>query len=648
MKRPSRLIAPLFVAAFVLVLSHPLTARPTPTAGVNLSPTSFPGTYANIQAAIDAFGPGQRFNFACGIYRFPATGDIVLHPKAGDSFVGAGSISGVPNSPPCADFNGAIVISSWTSTTINGNRLWYNTVGSSNILSTGAGLQVGCMTPSGGFSGPAYLMWNSSIAKSSGANLIDSNGNTETAQNSGTTGSGNRPAWSTSLNGLTTDNDITWKLTALATPLPGRGCSFPQDLFYTPAGDTDIRHSVVKTHTVVWNAGNIGAGNWYIDFENVGGHGKFTVYVADDPTSSTVELTRIQQAILADGNASGVTIQNLTVEKFAAPNLLGTIEVEGANDVVENNWVTHSHGEGIELHQSSALNVVIDSNEVVEMGESGINTGSGNNTHVTNNRIERNNEDGTSYTYEAGGTKFAGDANTLIKGNMVLCNNGNGLWGDINDNGATYLANTISNNLLFGIVYEISHNGTIIQNTLTNNDQLNACQCIATHVPILNGNDVCTGPQTASGAGSTICQGRSEIGLYDSDVGSPPGTANGNTVVGGSALNGNMITSNCSGIRVTQDNRYQVTDDTITYNTLYLHPASGVLTTRIGGDNGGGFNLWGASPPTLFDYNTYHFDNSTSLNKQQWLWSPGTPGTAYTFSGWQGQGQDVHGSAATP
>jgi hypothetical protein len=597
-------------------------------------PYTITPTSRDINTIVATHHPGTLFSLACGTYRIRTP----ILPLTGDIFLGAGTINSVPASPPCAIISGGTIISHWTRDSVGEHVVWYKTVRAPDILNIPNGLQVPCMSAGGGVSGKAYLMWTPSTTESVGASIIDANGNTEVARNEGVTGPTNGPAWSTSLNGLTTDNNIMWRLIALGS---AGGCAYPQDLFYTPSGDTDIRHSLLKNRTLAWNGGDIGAGNWYTDFEDVGGHGKFTIYVADDPTRFTVELTAALQAFLI--RTANVRIQNLTFDKFATPNQHGVVEPEGANDLVAHNWITHSHGEGIELHLPSAIGVVIDSNEVVEMGQGGIDTGNGRNTRITHNRIERNNEDGTAYGYEAGGAKFSNDSNIFVSGNTISCNNGNGLWGDSGEIGAIYSGNAVHRNLYNGITYEISHSGTITRNILTDNAQANACQCVGPHIPLLNSHDVCTGAQACWGLDCTVCtDGRSEIYLHTSDA----------TVVGGSPSVGNTITSNCAGIHMNQDSRLRVRGNSVSYNTLILHTGSAVINTLLGGSNESGpfgFDMYSARPVNFFDHNSYTFDTSIAARiKAQWQWQLGnsTRSHPYNWTGWQAQRQDRNGSVS--
>jgi hypothetical protein len=83
------------------------------------------------------------------------------------------------------------------------------------------------------FPAPATT-WVASTVYQSGAIVIDSNGNIQTAQATGTSG-GSAPSWSGTLGGSTTDNTLTWKLTArwqTIKPAKHRQPNIPRYPFY--------------------------------------------------------------------------------------------------------------------------------------------------------------------------------------------------------------------------------------------------------------------------------------------------------------------------------------------------------------------------------------------------------------------------------
>jgi hypothetical protein len=643
------------------------TATPSPTPTPGPTPNVEPG--ANLVTTISGGTTGQQFILDNGVYHMWRDDGGSTAPMAlltNQLIVGVGAFSGLPSSPPTAVILGSGVIptdsadNAWHAATVGGHSLWYNTIGNSLSLNLTGGLAHGCMLPGGGVSTSAsqQKFWTASTTEAAAANITDSNGNTEHTTAGGTTGATPPATWATSSGGTTADGTVTWTLTGLyadvswpssagPSPVGVAGCVYHQDLWYATT-ESNPSTWVPKHHALAWQAGNIGVSSYFIDFEGVGGHGKFTLWVSDDPTGKTVELAEIKQAVRTGSN--GVTVQNLSFAGFAASNGTAVIEPDGTGELIQSNWVTHSHGEGIKPINltggglANPQSVTIDSNEVIEMGQSGINTGGGTMTTVSNNKLERNNVDGHAYGDEAGATKFAADSGDSITGNTISCSNGNGGWSDNGETSTTWNNNTFTHNLWNGLTYEISFSGTITNNTFTANAQQNSCQCVANHFPLLNGQDLCTGAQTASGA-ATCQAAKYEIWVHSSS-----------TTTVGSSGNGNTITSNCAGIQVVDENRIAGGDtgNTVSYNTLTLHTGSAVINSILGGQNTSTTNMFNASPANAFDHDTYHFDNSTSLAAKQWQWGSGgsctgATNTTYAFSSLQSAcSQEVHGSAVTP
>jgi len=404
------------------------------------------------------------------------------------------------------------------------------------------------------------------------------------------------------------------------------GCEYPQDLFFNSAPRTHVTASFPPA-----------AGQWYLDYTGaVGEQVANTVYVGDDPTGSTVELSVIRAAFA--GFANNISIQNLTIEKYASPIQRGAITASGNQWIIKNNWLALNHGAGIRLSESA--NALIAYNRANRNGEIGIDSSGGVGNVFSNNVVTQNNFAGTIYGFEAGGGKFSTETGVEVINNIFSYNNGNGIWGDTEDTNAFFSGNTVAHNLINGITYEVSHTGTIVRNTLIDNAQRGPGQCIAPHIPILSGHDVCTGLGTCSGGGCTTCTyAKAEIWLHTSDT----------STVGGSVSDGNKIISNCGGIQIREDNRLNVTGNTVSHNTLILHTGSAVISNILGGwsDHGGaGLNMYLPLAANLFDYNSYTFDSLGAAGANQWQWHGDGPhgNQRYDWAGWQAEGQDQHGS----
>jgi parallel beta-helix repeat protein len=395
-------------------------------------------------------------------------------------------------------------------------------------------------------------------------------------------------------------NGIVYWTTAGGTPLPTPtpscagstvpccetsypGCIYVQDLY---VNGVEYQH--------VTSLGDVVAGqSWYYDFDGTDGGIQNNIYLAagDDPNANVVELGDTSYAFA--GNASDITIQNLTIEKYAAPLSTGVVQVGGPNWLIQNNQILLNHGVGLsDLLAGTYVQVL--GNNILYNGEVGCG-GPGSYGLWDSNTIAYNNTDRVNIAFEGDGTKFVG-SNVTISNNVAHDNYGTGLHVD---GGATYvtISNNTSYNNLGGIRYEVSQYGTI-----TNN--------------IVYGNT----PQTAI-----------------SWAGSAHGRISGNTVVdtGG----GGIFITNIVGTRPNSI-VYEITDVQVTGNTVWVSPndnvAAGMADFAIPPEP----SIF-TDPTNFFDYNVYQFP---VLSRAVWLWGESTvPPTPISWAVWQGLGQDPHG-----
>ena len=68
-----------------------------------------------------------------------------------------------------------------------------------------------------------------------------------------------------------------------------------------------------------------------------------------------------------------------------------------------------------------------------------------------------------------GGGKFWDVNDAVIKNNWITDNHSVGLWADTNNRGFEFKDNYISDNYDYGLIYEISYNAVIVQNTFVRN-----------------------------------------------------------------------------------------------------------------------------------------------------------------------------------
>ena len=329
---------------------------------------------------------------------------------------------------------------------------------------------------------------------------------------------------------------------------PSTGCVYPQDLYLN---NVPLVHELALPIT---------SGQWYFDYTND------VVYMADNPDGQTVELSVTPQAFY--GPADNVTVQNLIVEKYATGIINGAVATSGSGWVIKSNEVRLNHAAGIKPANGNDDYEQILSNNVHDNGQEGISVSGGTGTLVEYNTISNNNYLNMADGFESGGGKIAATTDAQVLNNTYTNNNGNGLWSDCGATGSIFSGNTITGSRLSGIRYEISHYGTITNNTLINNDQYQGSGACAKY--------------------------HSDIFVYSSDH---------------TSVSGNTITSNCAGIGLIQDSRNPMVYDSVTdNNTTYL--GSVVLPNPIGGtDSQVPMTVFDPASHNYFDYNAYHFNS---------------------------------------
>jgi len=221
-------------------------------------------------------------------------------------------------------------------------------------------------------------------------------------------------------------------------------CGRPEDVYLD---DKPLQH--------VDSVDKVGPGKWYFDYVAA------KVYLGDDPTGHKVEIGATLLAF--GGRASNVTIQNLTVEKYAAS--FSAIDAEyGKGWVVKNNLVRLNHSVAVNAGNNSRIL----GNRLLENGQQGF-EGSGTNYVIEGNEIADNNYSGVSFEWEAGGGKVTETEDAIIRGNCVHDNDGPGIWADEGVRNLVIEDNVVFNNSANGIMYEISYDGMIRNNTVADN-----------------------------------------------------------------------------------------------------------------------------------------------------------------------------------
>lgn len=223
-------------------------------------------------------------------------------------------------------------------------------------------------------------------------------------------------------------------------------CGYPEDLFIDD-----------RMLWQVTSLAQVKAGTWYFDY------GADKIYFADDPAGRKVETSVTRHAFT--GNASGVTIRGLTVEKYANPAQNGAIHGTNTRDwIVTDNVVQLNHGVGIRTGERMQVR----NNKILRNGQLGIG-GSGDDVLVEGNQIAHNHAGGFNVGWEAGGSKFVRTHRLTVRANHVHDNDGPGLWTDIDNIHTLYERNRVEDNTHAGIFHEISYDAVIRDNIVRRN-----------------------------------------------------------------------------------------------------------------------------------------------------------------------------------
>ncbi|MCH5670918.1 right-handed parallel beta-helix repeat-containing protein [Streptomyces gilvus] len=184
---------------------------------------------------------------------------------------------------------------------------------------------------------------------------------------------------------------------------------------------------------------------------------------------------RKKNAYAFSGSARDVTIDHLTVQGFVAPQNEGVVNHDSADGwVIEHSTIQNNSGAGL----MAGARQQVRANCLRDNGQYGMNAykGSGRITDlvVEGNEIVGNNtgdwerrQQGCGCT---GGIKFWAVDGADVRGNWVHDNRGTGLWADTNNNDFLIENNVIEANDGAALIYEISYNAIIRNNTIRRNN----------------------------------------------------------------------------------------------------------------------------------------------------------------------------------
>lgn len=234
-----------------------------------------------------------------------------------------------------------------------------------------------------------------------------------------------------------------------------------------------------------------------------------TIWLNIRPAGRRVEVAVAEGLIEGAPDIRNVTVEGLVLEKAAG---FGISSNNGTGWTVANNEVRLNHTKGIRMWAGARIL----GNFVHHNGQYGVAASDGPGILVEGNRIHNNNLAGYRIAegfWDAGGTKFVRTSGLVIRGNDVRHNDGDGVWVDIDNVGATIEGNTIAENTRFGVFYEISGKGTITGNTIMGNDE-DAIRITSSNEVEISGNTIDVSSADVKGAGVRLVQDERETSGY--------------------------------------------------------------------------------------------------------------------------------------
>lgn len=267
------------------------------------------------------------------------------------------------------------------------------------------------------------------------------------------------------------------------------GCIYPEDLF---VNGTPYQHLNLTSEAA------LSAGTWWFNYST------HTIYLPSTLTptfvgSNTVE-TSVLETMFQPNAVNGVTVENLNVEEFAVPLLMGAIDPvfgnvtdsSSLNWIIQDDYITLNHGYGVRCaFGEQILNNVLTANGNFGTGGGCTTTASIIPSAVTvqGNTITYNNYAHVSPGFGAGGIKFGNTAGVVIRGNIVSNNIGQGIHFDTNSVCPLIDGNTVESN-----VDPVAEAGLGIEIEISN-QSISGCEgLIRNNIVKYNGESATAGP----------------------------------------------------------------------------------------------------------------------------------------------------------
>ena len=414
----------------------------------------------------------------------------------------------------------------------------------------------------------------------------------------------------------------TGTLNAYACDTGWSGCNYPEDLFFD---------GVPLQHVVAASEPTLSATQWWFDYTNN------IIYFSRNPATHLVE-TSVLETMFQPNGASGVTVQNLTIEEFAAPTQQGAVDpsygstpTTGASTdwTIANDYITLNHGVGVRV----AFGMHILNSMITVNGQFGIGGAAPAGTAITasgivvqGNTITYNNYAHISPGFGAGGMKLGNTASAIVRGNTISNNIGQGLHFDVNSINPLIDGNTVVGNsdpagsggASTGIAVEISNGGSTVRNNVTQ----------------FNGTTANTGPDYQIGsADSAGMQAYCNVMEVDTNAHETAWTVF-------SSVRGSNTQPPFLGQLITSTANY------VHHNTVIFDSLSNGTAGYAQNDTVHQPNFFAVNTPP--DFNQYHV-SSISSPTYGFIYDNNNTGanSVKTFADYQLAGADVHGTIDT-
>jgi parallel beta-helix repeat protein len=384
-------------------------------------------------------------------------------------------------------------------------------------------------------------------------------------------------------------------------------CNRPEDLFFDGAPYQHLYASSLPT---------VGPKQWWFDYPN------HIIYFHDNPAGHTVETSVLDTAF--ESSANNVTIRYLTIKEFASPIQRAAVEATNGepnqssslNWVIEECEIYNNHAMGVRpAFGTQVYNSYLHNNGMLGIG-GGTDSSAPSGIIIQGNTVTHNNYAHVLPDYAAGGIKFGGTAEAVVRGNTVNYNEGTGIHFDVASSNPLIDGNTVVGNFGGGgIAYEISVNGATIRNNLLLKNGL-------------------AGPVATSTAntGSYASEG---VQVYCNVVEIPNAFE----------ANGILVSASQRGYNPAAPYQYLMTSRNAVHHNTVIWDAGAKGTF--------GYEQYDVEhQPDFFasnlppDYNTYHLPNLSDA-RFQYDNNDSQQNRAKSFAEYQAAGADVHGSADT-